>query len=294
MIRALSKLSYRLLGRIIHKYRERFSYLAEELRKARLGMPLEEYVSFAVLLTVVVFLLAFFLSYTLFTSLYHYTAALAIFSALLVSVSLASLLCIFVLNYPAIRAQERAENIEAHLPHAALHMATIAGTGTPPITMFYAIMNMKEYGEISSECAVIIRDVEVFGRDLFTALAEAARRSPSKHWAEFLWGIITTLRTGGNLRQYLSDKAEEFAHIAEQQEKRAMETLSLLSEIYMVIFVLAPILAVVMVALMGFLGGYALGMPPNFLLVALVYFILPLLGVIFILLVSSSMPREVF
>lgn len=294
MIRALSKLSYRLFGGIVHRYREHFSTLADEIRKARLGMPLEEYVSLALLLSIVTFFLTLLLSYALFALIYRYGTTLAVFLAILASTSVAVLLFIFMLNYPVIRAQGRAENIEAHLPHAVLHMATLAGTGTPPVTMFRAIMNMKEYGEISSECAVIIRDVEVFGRDLFTALAEAARRSPSKHWAELLWGIITTLRTGGNLRRYLSDKAEEFVRIAEQQERRAMETLSLLSEIYMVVFVLAPLLAVVMVALMGFLGGYTLGLPPSILLAALVYFVLPVLGAMFILLVSSSMPKEVF
>ncbi len=294
MIRALSKFSYRLFGNTVHKYRDHFSTLAEELRKARLGMPLEEYVSFAILLSIIVFVVSFVLSYALFALLYNYATALTVLSTIIVSVSAAVLLFLFLLNYPAIRARKRAEDIDAHLPHAVIHMATIAGTGTPPITIFRAIMNMKEYGEISSECAMIVRDVEALGRDLFTALAEAARRSPSKHWAELLWGIITTLRTGGNLRQYLSDKAEEYVRVAEYQEKRAMETLSLLSEVYMVVFILAPILAVIMVALMGFFGGYTLGLPPNVLLAALVYFILPVVGVVFVLLVSSGMPREVF
>lgn len=294
MIRVLSKFAYRLFGRAVHRYRGHFPPLVEELRKARLGMPLEEYVSFAVFLSVIVFLATLLLSYALFALLYRYEAVLAALSALLVSLSAAVLSFIVVINYPAVRAHGRAESIEAHLPHAVLHMATIAGTGAPPITMFRAIMDMREYGELSFECATIVRDVEVFGRDLFTALAEAARRSPSKHWSELLWGIITTLRTGGDLRQYLSDKADEFVRIAEQQERRAMEALSLLSEVYMVAFVLAPILAVIMISLMGLLGGYALGLPPDLLLALLVYFVLPVLGAVFVLLFSTSMPREVF
>ncbi len=294
MIRAFSRLAYRIFGFAVHKYRGHFQLLAQEMRKARLGIPVEEYVSAVLLASVLAFLVLLPLSLALFVYVYRYTLPFAVLSALIVSVSAPALLFLVLMNYPILRARSRADNIDAHLPHAVIHMATLAGTGTPPITIFRALMGMKEYGEIAAECATIVRDVEIFGKDLFTALADAARRSPSRHWSEVLWGIITTLRTGGDLRAFLSDKAEEFVHLAEQMERRAMENLSLLSEIYMVVFVLAPIIGVLMVALMGFFGGLALGIPPRLLLILLVYFALPLAGILFVILASTGRPKEVF
>jgi len=294
MIRAFSRFAYRLLGAWIHRRREQFEPLSEEMRKARLGIPLEEYVAAVILGTAVLFIVLLPLSYIFFAIVYAYPLPFAVVSAIIISSTVAILFFVFAMNYPILRARSRGENIDAHLPHAVIHMATLAGTGTPPIVMFKAITRMKEYGEISTECASIVRDVEVFGKDLFTALADAARRSPSKHWAELLWGIITTLRTGGNLRQFLSDKAEEFVHVAEQEERKAMEFLSLISEIYMVVFILAPIMGVLMVSLMGFFGGLTLGMSPRTLLALLVYFALPLTGAVFIILATVGKPKEVF
>jgi len=293
MLKPLMRIGYRIFGKHVHQYKSRLQPLADRLKLARLPYTVEEYVSGILLLTILSFFVSLAVSLVMFFLVYNYNAITAVAVSVIVSVSISGLVWISLLSYPGYVANSRRDDIESRIAYAVTHMATLAGTGIPPIVLFKALTRFKDYGEISKECAYIVRDVEVFGKDLYSAIADAARYSPSKLWSEVLWGIVSTLRSGGNLRQYLADKAHQLVEMHEREEKKAMETLNVLTEIFMVVFVLAPVTGVIMIVFMSMLGGSVFGMDSRLLLLFIVYFILPLIGMGFIILGNLSKPREV-
>lgn len=293
MLKPLMRIGYRFFGKRVHRYRARLQPLADRLKVARLPYSVEEYVAGVVLLTLLAFIVSFTTAAVMFAAVYKYNIVTSIAVALILSVSIAGLVWMGLMGYPGYVAGNRRDEIEARLAFAVTHMATLAGTGIPPIVMFKALTRFKDYGEISKECAYIVRDVEVFGKDLYTAIADAARYSPSKAWSDVLWGIVSTLRSGGNLRAYLSEKARQLVEMHEREEKKAMETLNVLTEIFMVIFVLAPITGVIMIVFMSLLGGTVFGVDPRTLLLFVIYFLLPVVGLGFLMVGNMSKPREV-
>jgi len=293
MLKPVMRIGYRVFGKRVHEHRANLQPLADRLKLARLPYTVEEYVSGTILLTLIAFLVSFIASLSMFVMVYGYNPATSIVVAFILSVSISGLVWAGLMGYPGYVANNRKDEIDSRLAYAVTHMATLAGTGIPPIVLFKALTRFKDYGEISKECAYIVRDVEVFGKDLYSAIADAARYSPSKLWSEVLWGIVSTLRSGGNLRQYLADKARQLVEMHERQEKKAMETLNVLTEIFMVVFVLAPVTGVIMIVFMSMIGGSVFGMDARVLLLFIIYFVLPIIGMGFLILGNLSKPREV-
>ena len=293
ILRVLCRWGYRVFGKQAFKYRHHFIKLLDDIRMARLALSLDEYVAGLFLASLLAFVFAFLVSLTIFVVIYSYDPVLSFVGSIIVGITGALLVAAYMFSYPKSVAYKRREDIDARLAYAVTHMSTLAGTGVPLVAIFKAMTKMGEYGEVARECAYIVRDVEFFGKDVLTALADQAKRTPSKRWGELLWGVISTVRSGGDLRTYLMEKAKDLVEEYEREEKRVIESLNILTEIYMVAFVLAPVLGVVMVALMSLMGGSLGGLHPRVILVLLVYLILPLIGIVFLLLAESSKPKEV-
>ena len=290
MLQGISKIAYRLFGRYIYKHRSRFAKLQEEMKKARLPYSLDEYVSLAILLSILMFF--FVLSFLLL--FLTFPLPLRVLFSLFTALGVSAITFIYFLNYPHIVAYTRASSIDAVLPYAITHMSTLAGSGIAPHHIFRIMGKIPKYGEISRECRIIYRDVSVVGKDIFTAISDAAKSSPSRLWAEVLWGISSTLHSGGSLRDYLYMKSRELMSYIERKEREAVETMNLFTEVYLILFVLTPILAAIMLLLMGMLsGGTVFGMRPEQLFGLLVYIVMPIIGVVFLLVADNLRPREV-
>ncbi|NPA76707.1 MAG: hypothetical protein GXN93_03045 [Candidatus Diapherotrites archaeon] len=293
MLKPITRLAYRYFGSYVHRHRASLRRFAERLKIARLPYSVEEYVAAIALLTILAFITSFSSAFFLLYRIYSYSVGVSVALALAISISLSGLVALGLIGYPGYLISQRKQDIDARITYATTHMATLAGTGIPVLAIFRAITKFKEYGEISRECEFIVRDVELFGKDIYSAIADAARYSPSRVWAELLWGMVSTLRSGGNLRAYLSERAKAYVQMHEEEEKRAMEALNVVTEIYMVLFVLAPIVGVIMVVFMSMMGGSVFGMSARSFLIFLVYLLLPIVGIIFIILAESQKPKEV-
>ena len=293
MLKPITTLAYRYFGAYVHKYRFRLQRLADRLKIARLPYSVEEYVAAIILLTILAFLTSFSSAFFLLYSIYRYSVAVSAVLSLLTSVSISGLVAIGMIGYPGYLVGRRRQDIDARITYATTHMATLAGTGIPVIAIFRAIAKFRDYGEISKECDYIVRDVELFGKDIYTAISDAARYSPSRVWAELLWGMLSTLRSGGNLRAYLSERAKAYVEMHEEEEKRAIEALNVVTEIFMVLFILAPIVGVIMIVFMSMMGGNIFGMTANAFLFLLVYILLPVMGLVFVAIAENQKPKEV-
>jgi flagellar protein FlaJ len=116
--------------------------------------------------------------------------------------------------------------------------------------MLKGLAKQDVYGEIQKEMAWIVRDAEVLGIDLLTALSRAQDRSPSVKLQDFLQGISTNLATGGDLDTYFQDKSEQYLTENRQQQESFIESLGVLAESFVTVVVAAPLLIVVLMSVM--------------------------------------------
>ena len=226
----------------------------------------------------------------------HFIVGIPIFPAVLFGIGFSMFSGAFTIIafyfYPIYKADNLKRKLEDELPFAAGYMAVLAGSGVTSDKIFKALARINVPLAITEEAKRIVRDVELFGADLISALESASKRSPSEKFKQFLQGFIATMHSGGSLLAYLLDRSRHYMRMKKIAIRKFADTLSILSEFYVAILVAGPLLFVVMLAVMAMLGGGGMGLlDPKLLLYLLTYIAIPIASVIFILVLDMLSPR---
>jgi flagellar protein FlaJ len=145
------------------------------------------------------------------------------------------------------------------LPHAITYMYAMSYGGTNLVEVFRSLSEAEDtYGEVAAEFDMIVRDMELFGNDMFTALRNARNLTPSDSLEQFLDDLVSVVDSGGNVTTFFEDQAANYMETAKDEQEEFLETLSVLSEIFIVTFVAGPLFMVVTLMVISFLGGSTL------------------------------------
>ena len=296
------KMAHKRFGFLINSRLKLFEELHAPLRKGDIPLNLGAYVSAMILSTALVGVIALILSIIL-VPLFLGPLVNSIVSpntkpdllfdiGLILIISILSAVMTFIIFwiFPAFRAGERSRKINLALTNAVNTMATIAGTGVPPAVIFWSLVEFRRYGEVSRESEKILNDVENFGLDLVQALQRAANRSPSPLFSELLWKMIATIRTGGNLREYLYIEGNRLMEIERMKTEAAIETIGLLAEAYVTALVVGPVFIIIMTTIMGIMGTPMSQV--NLINNIVVYFGLPIGYALFIIAIDQVAPKR--
>lgn len=194
--------------------------------------------------------------------------------------------------YPFYKSDKIKRELDNNMAFSTSYMAILARSSVPPDRIFRSISKIHQELAIVKESRVIMRDIELFGVDIITALENASKRATSERFRELLEGFIATIRTGGQLRSYLLDKAKESIQHKRITLRKFSDTLSILSEFYVTLLVAGPLIFVVILAVMAMLGGYGFGLlNPTLLLRLLTYVAIPIGSVVFLIIIDALSPR---
>ena len=184
--------------------------------------------------------------------------------------------------YPRFVMDTRRRSIDVLLPHAIVYMYALSYGGMNTFEVIREIAEAEEvYGSVSDEFDMIVRDVELFGNDLFTALRDARNLTPSDNLEQFLDDLLSVLDSGSDVTNFLESESETYMENARQEQEDFLETLSIMSEVFVVAFVAAPLFLIVTLIVISLLGSDSLG-----LLYLLVYVFLPAGMVLFLITVD--------
>lgn len=284
-----TKLAYNVAGDLALSVRSYFDQMKITMKKADIKLSLPEYLATAIFTTMLSFLiLAPFLTFIFILALNN--IALAILFAFVFSLMTSSFIFVFFYLYPTLQKNARAEDIDHNLPFATMYLSTLAGSGSPPSAIFDLLSEFKEYGEASVEASKISRDVNSFGADIETALKRAADRTPSEKFRDLLWGMVSVITAGGDLREYLRSESDKLMGSYRRELDKFNNTLSLLVEIYITLVIVGSIFLIIMTTIMGSLGaGFGVELIAAVQMLG-VFVMLPLSSVMFIVLVQSMSP----
>ncbi len=288
--RRYTLLAYTLFKKYVGHILPYFKDLKKTLESAYINLPLEEYLAALIMTEIWSMPLGFSIGMIIGMSLGLDWLGLMLLGLVAMIITGAIVLVAFLI-IPEYLLRKVKGNIEKFLPYAATHMATIAGTGVPPQTIFQMIGNFKDYGMVSYVCQRIARNIGVFGYDIVSGISEEAKRVPSYKFRDLLWSIVSTIRTGGDLREVLLEKSKGLMDEQRRMEAKYIEFLSMMAEIYATVFVAGTIIVFVMVSIIGAMGGVPL--PVKLLLQAFTYAMIPLASISFIIVIDSTKPAGV-
>jgi flagellar protein FlaJ len=285
-------LAYGLIGDKTTRILPLFRDLDTSLQKSELKVNFKAYVSLTVFAAAVMSAAVL----ALVPCLLFFVFRLPLFSAFLFGVG-ASLFTFAISTigfyaYPLYRADVLKRDLEDELPFTTGYMAILTSAGVSPEKIFYSLSNLPIPLAVSKEAKDIVRDVNLFGSDIISALQETSRRTPSDKFRELIEGFISTIHSGGNLSGYLREKSRQYMKLKRIALKKYSDTLSMLSEFYVAILLTGPLFLVIMLTVMAMLGGGELGLlNPDLLLNLLTYMGIPLGAIIFLIILDTSSPK---
>lgn len=159
-----------------------------------------------------------------------------------------------VYAYPFLAAMGRRTEIDLDLPYGITYMQALSTT----MSLYQVIRKVYEeedlFSELSREFGVIVRNVEVFGDDLYTAIRDLQRITPSHNLRDFLNDLVVMSTSGGDLTTFLAARSANFREIARNEMEMMLKTLEVMAEVYVTAFVAGPIAIIVMVVAQNLAG----------------------------------------
>ena len=237
-----------------------------------------------------------YMSMIMFSALISFPISLIVLflltSNILISISSAILISAIVFGivygYPFMVANDRKAKIDQELVFGVVHMASIAGSGAQPINIFKLLVDSNEYDELKEELKRVLNYVNIFGHNLSTALRAVANSTPSMDLKELFSGMISTIETGGDIRQYLSDKSKDSLNKYRLDQKRRLESISTYSEVYTGFLIAGPLLFIVTFAILEKVSPDISGISISLLAKLGTFVLLPFLNMLFILFLETN------
>lgn len=152
-------------------------------------------------------------------------------------------------------AKEREKDIDENLAHGLNYMLALANAGLPPREVWASLARAKVFNELAVDAQRILRDLDVFGQDLLTAMRAAQERTPSKRFQEFLQGAISAFQSGVELESYLRHKGEQYQRAAVEEQLKTIDTMGLMAEAFLVVVVAAPLFLIILLTVMSINQG---------------------------------------
>jgi flagellar protein FlaJ len=184
---------------------------------------------------------------------------------------------------PSVRATTRERQIDASLPRmvAFIYAQSRGGMAFPDV-MRSLSNNRGVFGAGADEMAVGVRNIDLFGQDLVSAVRDLSRRTPSQQFQKFMENLTSVLQSGRNLSEFLADEYERYREQAEEQQEEILELLATTAEVYVTSVVAGMLFLITILLVIGLTSGDTL------VLVQLItYVVLPATNVLFIAYLSE-------
>lgn len=165
--------------------------------------------------------------------------------------------------YPKSEAKNIGARINQELPFVTIHMSAVATSGVEPVNIFKIIVKSEEYKYTKVIFRRLLNLINFHGYDLVTALKMTARASPSDKLRELLDSIATTITSGGDLNEFLSQHAQNLLFDYRLERERYTKTSETFMDIYISIVIAAPMILLILFVIMGSTGLYFLGITPD-------------------------------
>lgn len=245
-LNSYQKLCYKWFGRIAENTAP--DKMKDDLEQAHMDMRAGAYLSFVWVNTILTSIIS-----TVVVICIIILSALELWVILMLL--LVPVLCtifgyFFLLSYPSTKAKARAKKIDLHLPYALNFIAAMSSAGITPTEIFKSLSKQNIYGEIKEEALWIYRDVGLLGRDIISAMKANIKRTPSEKFKEFLQGAVVTVQSGGALKTYFMNKAEQYMRENRVNQKQMIESLGIMAEAYVTAAVAGVLLILIILPLL--------------------------------------------
>ena len=284
--------SYKMLGNRIKFLTPRLQGLETILEKGMMPIPYEAYLSAMVIAGIITGVVSLVVS-AIFVSLINLQPMeLRIFFPFLAAAAGFEGVFGIMYKYPTINASTRNRRLAEEAPYFIGYMATLAASGLTLEGIFKAIAKEETKEEFVKSARYIVRDLDILGMDIITALTNLVAKTPAGAFSELIEGMISTVQTGGNLKEFFTACAKVQMEEKKQIIQKMTSSLGIVAEIYTILLVVFPLMAVIMFSIMATMAKTFLGFDITTVMMLISYMLVPICGVMITIMIDGMVPKR--
>ena len=285
-------LSYRLLNNHIQFLYPKLGKLEKTLKQSRIPIPYEVYVSSMVFFSFIAGLVGLSAGIAIAILVNIQPVAFTFLLPIITGAGMAQITFFILQLMPNINIKNRSAKLIEEIPHFIGYMATLATSGLSLEGIFKAIANEDTEEEIVRDAKFITRNIDVMGMDLVTAINDLIKRTPSGPYSELLEGAIITVQSGGDLKEYFIATGKVQLEEKKMALRKSTESLGIMAELYTILLIVFPLLAVIMLSIMAIMSPSLAGFDLMTLMYLMTYVMVPFFGFILLFMMDSMVPKR--
>jgi flagellar protein FlaJ len=285
-------LSYRLLNNRVQFLYPKLGKLEKTLKQSRIPIPYEVYVCSMVFFSMIAGLIGLAVGVAISFIVNIQPIAFAFILPIIAGAGMAQITFFILQMMPNINIKNRGSKLIEELPHFIGYMATLATSGLSLEGIFKAIASENTEEEIVKDAQFITRNIDVMGMDLVTAINDLIKRTPSGPYSEMLEGAIITVQSGGDLKEYFIATGKVQLEEKKMALKKSTDSLGVMAEMYTIMLIVFPLLAVIMLSIMAIMSPTLAGFDLMTLMNLLTYVMVPFFGLLFLFMMDSMVPKR--
>ncbi len=281
----LIKASNRMFRKFADKMVEKkyFESLNKDLRKITSPYLLSSYLSMMFFATFIAFVFG-----VIFALIFLIVGFLPLALIFFFGSPLIAFLLFF--NYPSSQRKTLEREINQELPFVTIYMSAVATSGIEPSRIFEILVRTKDYPFTQREIKKILNLINFYGYDLVSALKQSSKFSPSERLALLFSGISTTIKSGGELTEFLNKHAEGLLFDYRLEREKYTKVAETFMDIYISILIAAPMIMMILFILIT-LTGYTSSLITPAVLSAVIIALITFLNLGFLIFLNLKQPK---
>jgi flagellar protein FlaJ len=280
--------SFRLFSKAV----PRFHSFELIYQKSDIPLLYESYMSVMFFVSVVVFVSAFVVSIIVHEVFFRLSVFQLCMASLVLSLIATLLVPILFVLFPLLRMNQKRKEIDANLVYTVGYMGVLSAGGISVERILNRVIEVEPRVSIRKLAKRVVSNVRMFGMDVASSLEDVLIHSSSDTFAKLLAGMVNTIKTSGDLKTLFVFETKRLLTVKREQLKKTLSALIALAEVYVTAVVMAPIAFIVMMTILSILGTAQFGLSPATQLNLVVFFVLPSIFAIFIVVLDGVLPKE--
>ena len=284
--------SYKLLNEHVKFMHPKLRSLEKSIMQAMMPIPFEVYVSSMVFFSMIAGVCGIIMGIVAWQFINIQPASVGFLLPLITGLMLFGMTFGVLQIIPAFRVKNRAAKLSEEIPHFIGYMSTLATSGLALEGIFKAIAKEETDEDIVKDARFVVRNIDILGMDLISAIKDLIHRTPVGPYSELLDGAIITVSTGGDLKEYFNATAKVQLEEKKMLLQKTTESLGSVAEIYTILLIVFPLLAVIMLSIMGIMSPSLGGFDLLTLMNILTFGVIPLSGILMLIMMDTMVPKR--
>ncbi len=234
--------------------REFLSEFKDNYRKSGISIPFDEYLRRGKLILFIGFIVSYFLI-TGLHYLFRVQGSKVIPGTLVLSIASTAIIAFLLLWYPVYEKDLAVNDIEHNMLNSVTFMLLLSKGGLSIERIIERVAETEPSKYIRSLLNKFLVNIKVYGLNPQESLHDIGERSPSERFTKFLDGVVTATQTSGELDKLFEYESEVLIQKKEEENLALLNNIGFISEIYVTILVIAPLLMIILLTTFSFASG---------------------------------------